>query len=128
MPDLFGDFNGLPDLEARTEFYQHDQNWSNSTILGDSKLTNGTMHLAKRLEFRGGVVMACDEDVLPLEQRIEDVTDKSDLEDVYNTERHLLYVVCTRARDRLLVTGIRPGSDFLADLKAPPSDRISGPG
>ena len=36
MPDLFGDFNGLPDLEARTEFYQHDQNWSNRMILGDS--------------------------------------------------------------------------------------------
>ena len=35
-PDLFADFNGLPDLEAKTEFYQHDQNWSNRMILGDS--------------------------------------------------------------------------------------------
>src|ERR1700752_4998645 len=35
-PDLFADFNGLPDLEAKTEFYQHDANWSNRMILGDS--------------------------------------------------------------------------------------------
>ena len=40
----------------------------------------------------------------------------SDLEDVYNTERHLLYVACTRARDYLLITGVKPGSEFLADL------------
>jgi adenine-specific DNA-methyltransferase len=35
-PDLFADFNGLPDPEARLEFYQHDQRWSNRMILGDS--------------------------------------------------------------------------------------------
>ena len=34
------------------------------------------------------------------------------------TERHLLYVACTRARDRLLVTGVDPGSEFLDDLRA----------
>ena len=36
MPDLFADFNGLSDPEARTEFYQHSQHWSNRMILGDS--------------------------------------------------------------------------------------------
>src|SRR6202048_5050798 len=36
MPDLFADFNGLPDKESLTEFYQHDANWSNRMILGDS--------------------------------------------------------------------------------------------
>ena len=35
-PDLFADFNGLPDREAATEFYQHDQHWSNRMILGDA--------------------------------------------------------------------------------------------
>jgi adenine-specific DNA-methyltransferase len=35
-PDLFNDFNGLPKGVDRTEFYQHDQNWSNRMILGDS--------------------------------------------------------------------------------------------
>lgn len=36
QPDLFSDFNGLPDEKARTEFYQHDANWANRMILGDS--------------------------------------------------------------------------------------------
>ena len=77
----------------------------------------GTMHLAKGLEFRAVVVMACDDDVIPLQERIELVADDSDLEDVYNTERHLLYVACTRARDHLLVTGVEPASEFLDDLR-----------
>ena len=76
----------------------------------------GTMHRAKGLEFRVVAVMACDDEVLPLQARIEDVGDEADLEDVYNTERHLLYVACTRARDRLLVTGVDPASEFLDDL------------
>jgi mRNA-degrading endonuclease RelE of RelBE toxin-antitoxin system len=75
-----------------------------------------TMHLAKGLEFRTVVVMACDDEVLPLQERIETVTDNSDLEEVYNTERHLLYVACTRARDFLLITGVNPASEFLDDM------------
>jgi ATP-dependent exoDNAse (exonuclease V) beta subunit len=55
--------------------------------------------------------------VIPLQARIEAVTDDSDLEEVYNTERHLLYVACTRARDQLLVTGVTPSSEFLDDLQ-----------
>ena len=76
----------------------------------------GTMHLAKGLEFRAVVVAACDDEVVPLQSRIENIADESDLEEVYNTERHLLYVACTRARDRLLVTGVEPASEFLDDL------------
>jgi ATP-dependent exoDNAse (exonuclease V) beta subunit len=38
------------------------------------------------------------------------------LQEVYDSERHLLYVACTRARDLLLVTGVDPASEFLADL------------
>ena len=76
-----------------------------------------TMHLAKGLEFRAVVVMACDDEVIPFQERIETVADESDLEEVYNTERHLLYVACTRARDQLLITGVDPGSEFLGDLE-----------
>ena len=76
-----------------------------------------TMHLAKGLEFRAVVVMACDDEVIPLQKRIETVTDDSDLEEVYNTERHLLYVACTRARDHLLVTSVEPASEFLDDFQ-----------
>jgi hypothetical protein len=75
-----------------------------------------TMHFAKGLEFRSVVVMACDDDVIPQSERIEAVADDADLEEVYNTERHLLYVACTRARDHLLVTGITPVSEFVDDF------------
>jgi len=77
----------------------------------------GTMHLAKGLEFRAVVVMACDDEVIPLRERLESASDNVDLEEVYNTERHLLYVACTRARDHLLVTGVDPASEFLDDLR-----------
>jgi len=77
-----------------------------------------TMHLAKGLEFRAVVVMACDDEVIPLQDRIESVGDDADLQEVYDTERHLLYVACTRARDHLLITGVAPASEFLDDLKA----------
>jgi len=62
------------------------------------------------------VVMACDDEVLPLQERIETVGDEGDLQEIYDTERQLLYVACTRARDSLLVTGIAPASEFLDDL------------
>ena len=77
-----------------------------------------TMHLAKGLEFRAVVVMACDDAIIPSPARIEAVADEADLEEVYNTERHLLYVACTRARDYLLVTTVEPASEFLSDLQA----------
>lgn len=76
-----------------------------------------TMHLAKGLEFRAVVVMACDDEVIPLQERIETVGDDADLQEVYDTERHLLYVACTRARDYLLVTSVTPASEFLDDLR-----------
>jgi superfamily I DNA/RNA helicase len=81
------------------------------------RVSISTMHLAKGLEFRTVVVMACDDEVIPLQERIETVADDADLEEVYNTERHLLYVACTRARDHLLVTGVDPASEFLDDLR-----------
>ncbi len=75
-----------------------------------------TMHLAKGLEFRAVAVIACDDEVLPLQQRIGAVADEGDLEEVYATERHLLYVACTRARDFLWISGVEPASEFLDDL------------
>jgi len=76
-----------------------------------------TMHLAKGLEFRAVVVMACDDEVIPLQERIETVGDDADLQEVYDTERQLLYVACTRARDHLLVTSVAPASEFLDDMR-----------
>jgi hypothetical protein len=68
-----------------------------------SKATLSTMHLAKGLEFRAVIVMACDEDVIPNDE-------------VVATERHLLYVACTRARDHLLITSGTTCSEFVEDL------------
>ena len=85
-----------------------------STISGHISIC--TMHLAKGLEFRAIAIMACDDEVIPLQSRIESVGDDADLQEVYDTERHLLYVACTRARDNLIITGIEPVSEFLDDL------------
>ncbi len=52
-PDLFADFNGLPDPEARLEFYQHEQHWTNRMILGDSLQVMAS--LAQREALKGKV-------------------------------------------------------------------------
>jgi superfamily I DNA/RNA helicase len=82
----------------------------------NGRISIGTMHLAKGLEFKAVVVMACDDDILPSQERIETVADETELDEVYETERHLFYVACTRARDQLVVSGVEPASEFFADL------------
>ena len=79
-------------------------------------ITIATMHDAKGLEFRAVAVVCCDEDILPDPARLAAIGDVAEMETAYETERHLLYVACTRARDRLLVSGVKPGSEFLDDL------------
>jgi hypothetical protein len=80
-----------------------------------------TMHLAKGLEFRAVAVMACDDEIIPLQERIETVGDDADLQEVYDTERHLLYVACTERNDHVNV------GEMLEDVAAalhPTSDQI----
>lgn len=57
------------------------------------------MHLANGLEFTEVVVIACDDEIILSQERISSVADESDLREIYDTERQLLYVACTRARD-----------------------------
>lgn len=83
----------------------------------NGRISIGTMHLAKGLEFKAVAVIACDDDVLPLQVRMETVADETELDEVYETERHLFYVACTRAREQLIVSGVEPASEFFADLK-----------
>ena len=92
------------------------------TVTGHVSISS--MHLAKGLEFRAVVVMACDDEVIPLQERIETVGDDADLQEIYDTERHLLYVACTRARDHLLVTSVAPGSEFLEDMRMDGDSRV----
>lgn len=84
--------------------------------LKSSSVVLSTMHLAKGLEFKAVVVMACDEGVLPDQERLEDVADMAEVEEIYETERHLLYVACTRARDFLMISAAVEGSEFIEDL------------
>jgi adenine-specific DNA-methyltransferase len=51
--DMFADFNGIPEGAEKTEFYQHDQNWSNRMVLGDSLQAMASM--AEREGLRGKV-------------------------------------------------------------------------
>ena len=85
-------------------------------LAGATEMTTAPMSLAKGLEFRAVVVMACDEGVLPLDERVADAADEAELDDIYETERRLLYVACTRARENLLLTGVTPTSEYLADF------------
>ncbi|MBV7380584.1 3'-5' exonuclease [Maritimibacter dapengensis] len=74
------------------------------------------MHDAKGAEFRAVAIPFLDQDVLPDETRLLAARDEGQLDEVMNTERHLLYVAATRARDFLWMSGTEPLSDFLSDL------------
>ena len=64
------------------------------------------------------IATAWDSEIDGLHERIETVGDDADLQEVYDTERHLFYVACTRGRDHLLVTSVEPASEFLDDMRA----------
>jgi len=78
--------------------------------------TLSTMHQEKGLDFRAVVVMAYDENIVPNGERIRATIDDRDLEEVANTERNLLYVACTRARDHILISYGDTCSEFIEDL------------
>jgi hypothetical protein len=105
---------------ARATFKQAGLEWTElerTSLPPPGKIALSTMHLAKGLEFRAVVVMACDHDVVPLAERIEAAADEYELEETFNTERHLLYVAATRARENLCMTAVAPGSEFLSDMR-----------
>ena len=74
------------------------------------------MHDAKGREFRTVMILGCDEGVIPSEARLAEAEDQRALQEIFETERHLLYVAATRARDRLWISGVAPVSEFLSDL------------
>lgn len=88
----------------------------NRLVAKEGCVVVSTMHLAKGLEFRAVLVIACDEDVIPDQGRIDSIRDQAELEEVYDTERHLLYVACTRARDMLWISCANTPSEFVEDL------------
>ena len=71
---------------------------------------------AKGLEYQAVVVMCCDADVIPSPERLAEADVIAGLQEIYDTERNLLYVACTRARDYLLVSSAGIPSELLLDM------------
>ena len=78
-----------------------------------NRVSLGTMHVAKGLEFPAVALVACNSQRLPLARALKGVDDPADREEVIEKERHLLYVAATRARENLLVTYTGSPSSFL---------------
>ena len=105
-------------------FYRSDKEWERAkAAVRRSKYVSAKMQPklcamfdAKGLEYQAVVVMACDADVIPSPARLAEADIIAGLQEIYDTERNLLYVACTRARDFLLVTSAGVPSELLLDM------------
>jgi mRNA-degrading endonuclease RelE of RelBE toxin-antitoxin system len=80
----------------------------------EGRVAVGTMHGAKGLEFRAVAIVGCDRNQLPLRTVASRLRDAADRDAFIEQERHLLYVACTRARERLRVTWSSEGCEWLS--------------
>jgi len=78
-----------------------------------NKVAIGTMHRSKGLQFRAVAVMGVEKGNVPLESVMQRQADDVAKRAFEERERNLLYVACSRARERLLVTGVGVGSEFV---------------
>lgn len=76
------------------------------------------MHGAKGLEFRAVAVVGCDRDQLPLRRVASRIRDEGDRQEFIEHDRHLLYVACTRARERLRLSWSGSVSDWVRDASS----------
>jgi hypothetical protein len=106
-----------PEGDDRDNIYEGVADLLGLTAEQRSERLANLPHLRYRHRSGFAIRVLTNAEVIPSQQRIETVANEADLEDVYNTERHLLYVACTRARDHLLVTSVTPASEFLDDLR-----------
>ncbi len=104
------DERGRPAIE-RSGARVHELNDDREPEAGCVSL--GTMHRAKGLEFKAVAVAGCDRRMLPQAWLAERIGDAAEREAFIERERHVFYVACTRARERLLVTWVGEGSEFL---------------
>jgi superfamily I DNA/RNA helicase len=111
--------HGQSTLKARAEAAcvragESSRELTDESPVSGSSVSVGTMHRAKGLEFKAVIVMGCDEKLLPARTILERLTDPTDRESFVEQEKRLLYVACTRARERLLLTHAGPKSRFIA--------------
>ena len=82
------------------------------------------MHDAKGLEFRAVAILGCDDGVIPDEERLLLAKDEAALDEIMATERHLLYVAFSRARERVWLSSSGTPSEFVLDLLNPWISRV----
>lgn len=102
----------------------HRAHYLSEDVLPDpDRVSLGTMHRAKGLEFRIVILMGCEEGVLPLSAALTAAQDEASRQLALEQERNLLYVALTRAREHLVVTYTGTASEFLSVwLKGRPDD------
>lgn len=80
------------------------QDLSSQVMEAENRVSIGTMHRAKGLEFPVVILVGCTDSIVPLKIAVDSATDDSERLEVLDREAHLLYVACSRARDRLILT------------------------
>lgn len=91
------------------------KNLSDDSDDESEKFLCGTMHRAKGLEYRVVILLGCSEGLVPLQAAINSASDEVESEDLLRQEAHLLYVACSRARERLIILSSGEPSRFLPD-------------
>ena len=95
--------SGLWSLDAENNFH-------------DGLVGYSSTERSKGLEYKAIAILACDEDLMPLLSNKKNFLDEEEEREWMELERNQLYVAMTRARDRLYISGIKPGSAFLREL------------
>lgn len=89
------------------------QSIKSESVPEPERLVLGTFHAAKGLEFRAVALVGCDKAQVPLRTVVSKIRDAGERAEVIEHERHLLYVACTRARERLRATWSGEGCEWL---------------
>ena len=95
------------------ERYFHCQPLANDDELPTNRVAIGTMHRSKGLQFRAVAVLGAEHGEVPITRVLDKQADDPARQAFLELERNLLYVACSRARERLLVTGVKELSRFL---------------
>lgn len=113
--------NTMPDQIAILFRSVHEMDRANLIVdkLGVEKsdINILTMHSAKGLEFKSVALIGCEDSVIPSRHRLERAKNEAELDEIMATERHLLYVAFSRARENVLITCVGTKSEFLIDLE-----------